>query len=349
MNEQHFTEHVQSLLDGTFDNSDAIVAHLKRELKRQLRKMGQWNLSPGYLGFDGDSWERSEALDDLTQEAYISCIQKRLAKLAAHVGLTGSCEGSVRRKITWFLQERQRKGNPISRRIFNNVRTASESLVETRKADTSQVGKFDSRTVILAAGQSTPSSAEELANCFSEKLGDREFFKWVGRNCPTTWKMIENAIEKCFSETLRGYQIGELSNLLSASCRYPDRLTDEGIDEENGFGNIWGSISEIRTNVLNSRYSEVSAIDHQDQFSHLLGELLQTAEAGIKNERIKRRILNMLEKIAELIREGEDARELSCRKLASLLGVSKSTLAEDIERLKTQYKAMEEQNNETES
>ncbi len=349
MDEQHFTEHVRSLLDGTFDNSPAILDHLKRELKRQLRKMGQWILSPGYLGFDGDSWERSDALDELAQEAYISCIQKRLAKLAEHLDITGSCEGSVRRKITWFLQERQRKGNPISRRIFHNVRTASESLVETQKADTSQVGKFDARTVILAPGQRTPSKAEELANCFSAQLGDQEFLKWVSRYCPATWKIIETTIEKCFGENLRGYQIGELSNLLSEHCRNPNRIADEGGDEENGFGNIWASISEIRTNVRNVRYSELSAVDDQDQFAHLLRELVRTAQDAIKNERIRSRVLKMVEKIADLIREGEDIRELSCRKLAGLLGVSKSTLAEDIERLKNHYQPLDDQINETES
>jgi predicted DNA-binding transcriptional regulator YafY len=57
----------------------------------------------------------------------------------------------------------------------------------------------------------------------------------------------------------------------------------------------------------------------------------------------------MVEKIADLIREGEDIRELSCRKLAGLLGVSKSTLAEDIERLKNHYQPLDDQINETES
>lgn len=349
MAEQHFTEHVRAVLDGTFDNNPSILEHLKRELKRQLRKMDQWSLSPGNLGFDGGSWEGSEALDELAQEAYISCIQKRLTKLGEHLDKTGSCEGSVRKKITWFLADRKRKGNPISRRIFDNVRIASESLVETRKAETSQAAGFEARTVILAPGRSTPSNAAELANCFSEQLGDREFVKWVSRNSPTTWKMIETAVEKCFGMRLHGYRIGELSNLFWESCKNPDRLTDESDDEENGFGNIWGSISEIRTNVRNSRYSVVNAVDHLDQFSYLLGELVQTAYAGVKNERIKNRVLKMLEKIGDLIREGEDVRELSCRKLANLLGISKSTLAEDIERLKNHYRPLEDQIDENES
>jgi len=39
MDEQFFSEHVQSRLDGTFDNDPAILTHLKREIRRQLKKI----------------------------------------------------------------------------------------------------------------------------------------------------------------------------------------------------------------------------------------------------------------------------------------------------------------------
>ena len=61
MNDQFFSEHLRSRLDDTFDNDPAILTHIKRELRRQLKKMGQWNLSPSYLAFDGESWESSDA------------------------------------------------------------------------------------------------------------------------------------------------------------------------------------------------------------------------------------------------------------------------------------------------
>lgn len=349
MDEQFFTEHVRSVLDGTFDNDPAILVHLKRELRRQLRNIGQWNLSPSYLGFDGESWESSDALNELAQETYIFCIQKRLTTLGEHLAITGSCEGSVRRKISWFLQDRQEKGNPISRRIYRNVRTASESLIERGKAEASQSGKLTGKTQVLAVGRSISSSAEELASSLSKQLGDQDFVKLISRNCPTSWRLIESTIERSFGDGVHGYQIGELSKLLSDTCKKPDRIVDADADEEESFGNIWGSISEIRTDVRTGRYSVVSEVDHQDQFAVLQQKLIQTAQASINNERIRSRVLKMIEKIAELIREGADIRELSCRKLSSLLGISKSTLAEDIARLQIHDRAQEDHTSEMES
>jgi uncharacterized 2Fe-2S/4Fe-4S cluster protein (DUF4445 family) len=57
----------------------------------------------------------------------------------------------------------------------------------------------------------------------------------------------------------------------------------------------------------------------------------------------------MIEKIAELVREGEDVRELSCRKLGVTLNVGKTTIAEDMARLQNPRKKQDAHTSETES
>ena len=349
MDEPVFSQHVQSLLDGTFDNDPAIVSHLKREVQRQLRKIGQWNLSPSYLGFDGESWESSDALDELTQEVYIHCIQKRLTKLGEHLSVTGSCEGSVRKKISWFLQDRQEKGNPIARRVYRNVRSASESLIERGKADSTCRGKLTANTNVLTIGQSVPAATDELAEHLAGQLGDREFTKLLCRNSPASWHMVETAIERCFGLGLRGYQIGELTKLLSDTCKRPDRVADSEAETDEGVGNIWNSISETRTDVRQARYLNVSDVDNRDQFAALIRNLTNQVHTNIRNERVRGRVLRMIEITSELVHSGEDIRKLSVRKLAIILGVAKTTLEDDIARLKSLYEANDAQNSETES
>jgi hypothetical protein len=333
MDEEVFSKHVRSRLDGSFDDDPAILTHIKRELKRQLRKMGQWSLSPSYLAFDGESWEYSDALDELANEVYIHCIEKRLQRLGEHLAASGTCDGSVRRKISWFLQDRHEKGNPISRRVYRNVRSASESLVENEKAMAVPEGTVRAQTVILAVGQLAPNTAEELGICFSGCLGDRDFVKVVSRNCPASWRVVEKAIELRIDSGLKGYRIGELTKVFAEICKRPDQFTDSNDFTNDGIGGIWDTITENRTEVSSNRYSTKSEIDEMDQFEAVVQELTGRAYQNIANQRIRERVLKMITKIAELVRQGEDIRELSCRKLATTLDVSKSTIAEDMARL----------------
>ena len=349
MNDQFFSEHIRSRLDDTFDNDPAILTHIKRELRRQLKKMGQWNLSPSYLAFDGESWESSDALDELANEVYIHCIEKRLKKLGEHLSVTGTCEGSVRKKISWFLQDRQEKGDPISRRVFRNIRAASESLIERARAESTPTGILRACTIMLAAGQSVPNSAEELMASLAEPLSDGDFTRLVSRNCPAGWRMVETVIEKCFDSGLRGYLIGELTKISAEACKRPERIADASEGMEDGVGNIWESISENRTDVRQGRYLNTSEVDDRDQFAALVQVLTRRAHKNISNDRIRTRVLGMIEKITELVREGEDVRELTCRKLGIVLNVPKTTVAEDMARLQNPTEEQDAHKSETES
>lgn len=349
MDDQVFSNHIRSRLNGTFDNDPAILTHLKREITRQLKKIGQWNLSPSYLAFDGESWDNSDALDELVNEVYIHCIEKRLQKLGEHLTVTGTCDGSVRKKISWFLQDRQEKGNPISRRVFRNVRSASESLIEREKASATPHGALRASSVVLAIGQSTPDSAKELADDFSDSLGERDFVRLVSRNCPASWRMVERVIEKRIDLGLRGYFLGELAKVFAEVCKHPDRITDASDDNDYGIGKIWDSISDSRTDVHRTRYLNSSKFDEQEQFETLVRDLVGRAHKNINNKRIRNRVLKMIDKIAELVREGEDVRELSCRKLSVILNVGKTTVAEDMARLQPPRKEQDAHISESES
>ncbi|MEM6468483.1 MAG: hypothetical protein AAF802_02860 [Planctomycetota bacterium] len=55
MDENIFTEHVRDLVSKDFDNSNKVLEHLRRVLRRRLKTIGQWNLPPRYLDCDGES------------------------------------------------------------------------------------------------------------------------------------------------------------------------------------------------------------------------------------------------------------------------------------------------------
>lgn len=343
MNESIFSEHVRDCLNGKFDNTRSILAHLHQVVRRRLKAIGQWNLPPKYLGYDDESWESPGAMDDLVQDVYLVCIQKRLTKLGVHLEQTGTCEGSVHWKIDKFLSDRQEKGNPIARRVFRNVRCASESLVENDKAECSCSGRLTGKSIVMSLGHQSVEAKDDLADYFAEKLGESDFVKMIHRESPASWRLIEAAVENCFSHGMTGFKLGDLAKLLSDACKLPGVVSANESDGGDGEKSILDFYVETRTSENEKRYqSEV-------ELEPWIANLTKHAETSISNARIRARVLNTLATVTELIQEGQDVRELSLRKLADKLDISKSTLAEDLARLQTYNWMQEASETETES
>src|SRR5690606_22098723 len=130
-------------------------------------------------------------------------------------------EGSVHKKLKWFLSDRQEKGNPIARRVFRNVRNASESLVEQEKAECSCSTRLTGKSLILAPGQQTAEAMDDLEDYFAEQIGDTDFVKTIHRESAGSWQMIEVAVESRFSNGMTGYKLDDLAKLLGNACKRP--------------------------------------------------------------------------------------------------------------------------------
>lgn len=339
-----FSDHVRELHQGTFENEQAILKHLHAVVRRRLKAIGQWNLPPKYLGYDGESWEQSGAMDDLVQDAYLACVLKRLPKLTEQVEKTGTCEGSVHWKLKWFLSDRQERGNPIARRVFRNVRCASESLIESGLADCSCSVRLTSKSIVLAVGQDAAETADDLEDYFAGNLGETDFVKTIHRESPGSWETIADAIAKCFEAGMSGYKIGDLAKLLGDACKRPGMVSaDDATSGSDGEKSILAFLEETRTAENERRYLANEAIEPW------IASLSQYVKVNIRNARIQKRVLKTLAAVAELIRDGHEVREMSLRKLAERLGTSKSTLAEDFARLPTYDQMQEASGNDSES
>ena len=343
MDETVFSDHVRELLSGTFDNTQAILSHLHRVVRRRLKTIGQWNLPPKYLGYDGESWQHPGAMDDLVQDVYLVCIQKRLTKLGEHLERTGTCEGSVHWKLKKYLSDRQEKGNPIARRVFRNVRCASESLVEDDKADCSCSDRLTGKSIILSPGQQSAEAVDDLEDYFAEQIGDADFMKAVHRESPASWRAIEAAVENRFSHGMTGYKLGDLSKVLGDACKRPGVVSANELDGGDDEKSILDFHAETRTTSIEQRYQA------KVELEPWIASLIEHAKTNVSNARIRARVLNTLAVVSELIQEGQDIRELSIRKLADRLGISKSTLGEDFARLQNYDWMQEASENETES
>jgi hypothetical protein len=264
--------------------------------------------------------------------------------LGEHLEKSGTCEGSVHWKIGKFLSDRQEKGNPIARRVFRNVRNASESLVDSEKATCSCGERLKGKSIVLAIGQDSAETAENLESCFSEHLGDSDFIKSVHRECVASWRLIEIAVESRFSQGLTGYKLDDLVKLLGDACKRPGIVSATEADgDDGGDKSILDLIAETRTTQNQQRYVA------GEELAPWIAKLTKHAENSISKPRIRARVLKSLATVSKLIEEGQDDRELSVRKLAERLGMSKSTLADDFARLRHQDWMQDASENETES
>jgi hypothetical protein len=330
INDQVFSEHVRGWLAGNPDDGEQACSRLRQLLKSQLRKIGQWNLPPKFLGYGGDSWESADAMNDLVQDAYLACILSRIEGLSQLLLGSDSIDGAVHQNIKWFLKDRQRAGNPIGSRVFSNVKAATESLVEAGRVGSSDRDRIRNSTDILVIGQTTPNAQSELVEFFSLELGNVEFTYASCRKCTGSWKLVETSIAAKLDLGLRGYKVGDLVAVLGG--RATELLRAEGIDPEamddspREFSEL---LTDFRTTTPDDRYYKFEALE--DRFE----QLLEIARSAITNSRIQARVIKMLNFLYDSIREGEDIRKLRQADIARKLDVSTSTLGEDIARLRS--------------
>lgn len=97
----------------------------------------------------------------------------------------------------------------------------------------------------------------------------------------------------------------------------------------------------IRTVSADTRYEDSEAFEQQ------IRSLIEFANTQIRNERIRERVKRMIEYYAKAIREGVDVAELGQAAVARELGIAKSSLNEDIGRLrKSRFPGMQDASNE---
>ena len=329
MDENIFTKHVRAILAEKPDANDQILDHLERSLVGHLKKSRLWNAPPSYLGYDGETWNQSDALGDLAQDCYLYCILKPLNTIAQHLKFSNSIDGWVHWKIKHFLKDRQRKGNAIGMRVFANVAAASEALIDAKKVETKDSDKITGETTLLVVGKRRPNSLDELIALIGSDIENPEFAKSVCRKCLVSQRLIESMISAAIIRGLLGYQVGELVDLLTKKGR--EFFQSQGLDPATDGIEEFES-EDLRT-VTRMIFPE-QRYEHSEDLEAKLRALLVHAESTIDNSRILMRVTKMLTFLADLIRQGEDIHQLKQAVIARQLGVSTSTFGEDIARLR---------------
>jgi hypothetical protein len=98
---------------------------LRRLLVSELKRRSLWSLSPALLGIYGcASWADPEALEELVAECFVFTFAERFRSLKAQLRSKPDIDGLVLRNVRNFLQETQRRHDPVGFRVFTVLRSA---------------------------------------------------------------------------------------------------------------------------------------------------------------------------------------------------------------------------------
>lgn len=138
-------------------------AALRRLLVSELRRRSLWSLPPAYLGIYGcASWNEPEAVEELLAECFVFTFVERFRSLKAQLRSKPDIEGLVLRNVRNFLQETQRRHDPVGFRVFTVLRSAVRNLLAAGELQVVAGNPGVQRDTVLAFGSVSSEEAVRL-------------------------------------------------------------------------------------------------------------------------------------------------------------------------------------------
>ncbi len=105
-----------------------VLARLRLDLRRQLKRRGLWILSPALLGISGSFWDDA-TLEELVHECYIYVFGERLKNLLPQLKHRDNVDGLVVLNLKHFLTRLQRETDPVGYRVYEILGSAIDKAV----------------------------------------------------------------------------------------------------------------------------------------------------------------------------------------------------------------------------
>lgn len=103
---------------------DAVWTSLRRLLVSELKRRSLWSLPPACLGIYGcATWTEPEAVEELVADCFVFVFAERFRSLKAQLRNKPNVEGLILRNVRNFLQETQRRHDPVGFRVFTVLRS----------------------------------------------------------------------------------------------------------------------------------------------------------------------------------------------------------------------------------
>ena len=329
-----FTEYVRSLRPGKplpSEGFETAWEKLRSVLVSEMKKRSLWYVSPCHLGIYGwTTWQEPEALEELTIDCFRATILCRLTSLQGLLEVQDNVEGIIFRNVRHFLYEIQKRFDPLGFTAFDVLMRATQNLVDRQELYVVDGPlRIRNETVLAFSPDSrVRSPAAELDDWAGQ---------WAGKLLPEL-VTAQGSRRRSLEERL-AVALTDLEGLGVESFRFKDLIDPFKSRIRTGWGAVWhhsqGEVAFEAEEVaglvrLVRPDSGFEQRQSYQQLLHCMAETLERFEATKKTRAQLRRIWDFLR--CQVAESPEDKLP-SRRKMADLLEIHRSRLAELLNRL----------------
>jgi len=327
--ESVFTDHVRNVVAQSVNDDDsAIWEAMWRVLKAELRRRGILSAGPIMLGYDGESWNDEAARNACLADAWRRAIRSRLRGLERNLNKTGCIERLVKRNLRNFIGERQERHDPAGKAFFENSKTAlvflcEQGVMHRHDAELHDKWKAGSEFGPPSSADVAPSDAASLQAAL-EQSGIQ--FEGLESLLVIKERPQEQLVDGLRALEAHGCMRFSIRSLVRA---LRDLATASGIDLETAaklrFSDFHDDFSE------NSRTVAADAGYAQDEHNeHVFQQIHELIDQSSRKDAIKARLHSVADIFESNLKEDDPVDAPTVREIADQLGMSKSTLADDM-------------------
>lgn len=326
-----FTDYVRSLTPGEqlpADGFDAVWEKLRDALVGELKKRSLWHAPPSYLGVYGRaSWHEAGALDELTVDCFKSAVLCRVPSLQALLDVQGNVEGVIFRNVRYFLYELQKRHDPIGFVAFDALRNAAQRLLDAGRLQVLDGSEQLHNDTVLGF---PPAAAPEKV---PEVHLDGPARGWAERLLPdlvTAKGERRQAVEEALAAAL-----AELAGDGLEVFRFRDAVDPLKHEVRSCWSAVWehsqGDLAfedDDEVPALVRLVRPDSGYEEREAFQQLLACMAEQLDRVDSTRKTREQLGRLWEFLRCEVAENPGARPLSRRKVADLLDIHRSRLAE---------------------
>ncbi len=221
-----YTRYLSSLPDDGRPPDEAlfeeVVAQLRTDLKRELRRRGLSTQPPSYLGINENRWD-GDALEMLVNEVYIYVFMQRVKDLKRQLDVRPNIDGLVVLNIRYCLTGLQREADPIGYRVFEHSKAAALKVIESGAIHILSGNKRIRNDTVL--GFDRHKRSEDICQNLDQGAGDLydallvEMIQARGRAVPKLIEKLADAVVDLKAAGVKAFRFKDLVDLLKLKVR----------------------------------------------------------------------------------------------------------------------------------
>ena len=361
MSDDVLTQHVLELARGVDLSSDEyqrVLNSLGYLLEAELHRRNIFYRPASYLGYDQQrEWEDPEMVAEAAHDCYCYAILSRLTNLISRATDGENIDGHVLLNIRHFVTERQKGNDRTGFRVFQNLK----AVLETAVADNDLIPNGDpddlnAKTVFsIPENTAELSSPDTLEGCLQDDpdLREPKNVAALTTQGQKAQQILANCLGRLLGAGIESFQLRDLKEAVIRIIKAAgvDRQIDNASstlrsDDDRDLADLFSAIQktsgqEPRTNLADTRYDEAEDFERKVRIAH--DAIDQLSNRSTTKERLHRVLDSVAaSRTATVTEDSESLANIKNRKeLLEELGVSKSTISEDLQTLSKLWRELE--------